>query len=77
MGTWLAAVPIADGKWQAGLGLLREASPASYEKMTTLYSTCGEQPVEFCQEAIAAAKTVSSAKQTGVASVGSRHKTRP
>lgn len=76
MGTWLAAVPIAGGKWEAGLELLREASPASYEKMTTLYTTCGHQPVEFCQEAIAA-KTISSARQTGVTAAGSRHETRP
>jgi hypothetical protein len=75
-GTWLAAVPIAGNKWDAGLELLREASPASYEKMTTLYSTCGEQPVAFCQEAIAA-KTVNSARQTGTAPVEPRHETRP
>lgn len=50
------------------LELLHEASPASYEKMMTLYTTCGDQSVGFCQEAIAA-KIVSSAKQTGGASV--------
>jgi hypothetical protein len=61
VGTWLAAVPIASNKWDAGQVLLREASPVSYEKMITLYNTCGAQTVAFCQEAIAA-KTLSSAK---------------
>lgn len=60
-GTWLAAVPIAGDKWDAGQELLREASPVSYEKMVTLYNTCGDQPVAFCQEAIAA-KTLAHAK---------------
>jgi hypothetical protein len=60
-GTWLAAVPIAGSKWDAGQELLREASPASYEKMIALYNTCGTQTVEFCQEAIAA-KTLARAK---------------
>ncbi len=73
-GTWLAAVPIAGNKWDAGLELLREASPASYEKMTTLYNTCGDQPVAFCQEAIAA-KTVNSAGQASAP--GARREPRP
>jgi hypothetical protein len=60
-GTWLAAVPIAGDKWDAGLELLHEGSPVSYEKMVTLYNTCGTQTVEFCQEAIAA-KTLSAAQ---------------
>jgi Family of unknown function (DUF6118) len=73
MGTWLAAVPIAGNKWDAGLELLREASPSSFEEMTTLYNTCGAQSVEFCQEAIAA-KTVSAARQTETTPTKSRHK---
>jgi len=76
MGTWLAAVPIAGNKWNAGLKLLHEASPDAFQKMSTLYTTCGQQSVEFCQQAIAE-KTVDSARQAGVASVGSRDKTRP
>jgi hypothetical protein len=44
--------------------------------MTTLYSTCGEHPVGFCQEAIAA-KTVNSARQAGTAPAGSRREPRP
>jgi len=76
MGTWLAAVPIAGNKWDAGLQLLREASPVSFEKMTALYTTCGQQSVEFCQQAIAE-KTINSARQAGGASANSRQKARP
>ena len=54
-------MPIAGNKWDAGQGLLREASPASYEKMVTLYNTCGTQTGAFCQEAIAA-KTLAKTK---------------
>ena len=76
MGTWLAAVPIAGDKWDAGQELLREASPASYEKMVTLYNACGQQTLAFCQEAIAA-KTVSSAEAAGEAPARSRRERRP
>lgn len=76
MGTWLAAVPIAGNKWDAGVALLREADPEAFRKMSALYTTCGQQPVEFCQQAIAE-KTVDSARHAGVASTGLRHKARP
>ena len=77
MGTWLAAVPIAGDKWDAGQELLREASPASYEKMVTLYNTCGTQTVEFCQEAIAAKTIASAAGKAGSARGGSHREPRP
>ncbi len=41
MGPWPAAAPIAGDKWDSGLELLRETSPAPYNKMENLYSTCG------------------------------------
>jgi hypothetical protein len=75
-GTWLAALPIAGDKWSSGLELLREASPDSFEKMTSLYNTCGQQTLEFCTEAIAA-KTVSSAEEAGEPPAGSRRERRP
>ena len=75
-GTWLAALPIAGDKWDAGLELLNEASPVSYEKMTSLYNTCGQQTLEFCTEAIAP-KTVGSAEVAGEAPAGSRREHRP
>ncbi len=75
-GIWLAALPIADDKWGSGLELLREASPDPCGKMTSLYSTCGQQTLEFCTEAIAA-KTVSSAEEAGEPPAGSRRERRP
>jgi hypothetical protein len=69
----VALHPIAGNKWDAGLELLREASPSSFEEMTTLYNTCGAQSVEFCQEAIAA-KTVNAVRQTETTPTKNRHK---
>jgi hypothetical protein len=44
--------------------------------MVTLYNTCGQQTLAFCQEAIAA-KTVSSAEAAGEAPARSRRERRP
>jgi hypothetical protein len=71
-----AVLIMNDDRWDAGLELLREASPASYEKMTSLYTTCGQQTLEFCTEAITA-KTISSAKPAGKAPAKSRRERRP
>jgi hypothetical protein len=59
-----AALIMNDDRWNAGQALMREVSLASYEKMVTLYNTCGSQPVEFCQQAIAA-KTIDNVVHEG------------
>ncbi|MCB8883965.1 hypothetical protein ACELLULO517_27230 [Acidisoma cellulosilytica] len=73
-GTWLAAVPVAGNKWDAGQEMLREADGASWEKMVTLYNTCGTQTVEFCAQAIAAKTVNSIASDTGVAKSPAKHR---
>jgi hypothetical protein len=67
------AIVMDEDRWDAGQALMREASPASYEEVLTLYNTCGTQTVEFCAQAIAE-KTIDSAKQAGMAPAKSKHK---
>jgi hypothetical protein len=57
-----AALIMNEDRWDAGQTLMSEASPDSYEKMVTLYNTCGRQSVEFCTQAIAA-KTIDNVGQ--------------
>ena len=45
---------IAGEKWDVGQELPREASPASFQKMVTLYNTWDQQTLEFCTKTIAA-----------------------
>jgi hypothetical protein len=57
-----AALIMNEDRWDAGQTLMSEANSASYEKMVTLYNTCGTQPVEVCDQAIAA-KTIDNVVQ--------------
>jgi hypothetical protein len=58
----VAALIMNEDRWDAGQTLMSEASPEAYEKMKTLYNTCGRQPVELCTQAIAV-KTIDNVVQ--------------
>ena len=48
-GTWLAALPLAQGdRWTAGELLMQAANSAELEKMTRLAEACGDEPVDLC-----------------------------
>jgi hypothetical protein len=52
-GDGLAAVMVgARDPWEAGEILMQDANRASFDKMATLYNTCGPRPVAFCTTAI-------------------------
>ncbi|MDA8250378.1 MAG: DUF6118 family protein [Rhodospirillales bacterium] len=53
-GDWLAASLIGGGRWEAGQTLLREADPATWDRIVRLTQACGEQTTEVCAAAIEA-----------------------
>ncbi len=52
-GDWIAASLIGGDRWQAGVTLMEEASPASWDRMRRLYKACGEATTDLCEAAIA------------------------
>ena len=64
-GDWLAASLVGGGPWQAGQTLMRDADPASFDKMVKLYNVCGPRPVEFCTAAIAVELAAKAGKRSG------------
>ncbi len=51
-GEWMAASLMGGDRWQAGVTLMEEASPASWDRMRRLYKACGEQTTDLCEAAI-------------------------
>lgn len=52
-GDWLAASLLGSSKWEAGQVLLREADPATWDRIVRLAQACGAQPTEACAAAMA------------------------
>jgi hypothetical protein len=56
-GDWLASLPLAGDRWQAGEVLLQRVRPAEFDRMTQLNLACGVLTTERCVTGLSALAT--------------------